>query len=452
MLFSSLPFLYYFLPVTVALYLIAPKRLKNAVLLLASLVFYAWGEPRYILLMAVSILLGYGFGLLLERRRSRWLLAASLVIPIGFLGFFKYADFLLRTLSLSPLGIALPIGISFYTFQILSYLIDVYRGDSAAQRNLISFATYVSLFPQLVAGPIVRYQQVADELSARRTGWDDVEAGIQRFLTGLGKKVLLANVLGELVNQYQSAAVSSVLFSWLAAIAYALQVYFDFSGYSDMAIGLGRFFGFHFPENFRYPFLSSSVSEFWRRWHMTLGSWFRDYVYIPLGGSRVPRGKWMRNLLIVWALTGLWHGAAWNFVIWGLWFAAFLMLEKLAGLKLPPVLSHFYVILSVLLSFVIFRSETLAQAGAEIGALFGAGGLPLVSKEALYAMRSFTVPLLVALVGATPLPCRLGQALSRRLPPMVWSILRALALSALLLLCTACLVDGSFNPFLYFRF
>ena len=445
MLFSSVTFLYYFLPAAVLLYLLAPKGARNAVLLLLSLIFYGWGEPKYLLLMAADILLGYGFGLLLERRRSRALLALALAGPIGLLAFFKYAGFLLGGLFPALLRIALPIGISFYTFQILSYLLDVWRGETAAQRSLLDFAAYVALFPQLIAGPIVRYQTIADELTDRQTDWDGAAEGIQRFLLGLGKKVLLANVLGELVES--CGAASSVLGAWLAAVAYALQIYFDFSGYSDMAIGLGRFFGFHFPENFRYPFLSRSAAEFWRRWHITLGSWFRDYVYIPLGGSRVSRWKWVRNILIVWALTGLWHGAAWTFVLWGLFFAALLLFEKLARWDPPAPLGHAYVLLAVVLSFVIFRGA----GPAEFGALFGVG-VPAATAEAVYSLRSFGILLAVAMVGSTPLPCKAAAYLSARLPRPLWEALRCLVLAALLLLCTASLVDGSFNPFLYFRF
>ena len=445
MLFSSVTFLYYFLPAAVLLYLLAPKGARNAALLLLSLIFYGWGEPKYLLLMAADILLGYGFGLLLERRRSRALLALALAGPIALLAFFKYAGFLLGGLFPALLRIALPIGISFYTFQILSYLIDVWRGETAAQRSLLDFAAYVALFPQLVAGPIVRYSSIAAELTDRQTDWDGAAEGLQRFLLGLGKKVLLANVLGELVEA--CGAASSVLGAWLAAVAYALQIYFDFSGYSDMAIGLGRFFGFHFPENFRYPFLSRSAAEFWRRWHITLGSWFRDYVYIPLGGSRVPTWKWVRNLLIVWALTGLWHGAAWNFVLWGLFFAALLLLERLTRWNPPAPVAHTYVLLAVVLSFVIFRGAS----PAEYGALFGLG-VPAATAEAVYALRSFGPLLLIAMVGSTPLPCRAAAVLSSRLPRPLWEGLRCLVLAALLLLCTASLVDGSFNPFLYFRF
>jgi len=452
MLFSSIPFLYYFLPVTVLLYWAAPKRAKNASLLLCSLFFYGWGEPKYLLLMAATVLLGYGFGLLLERRRTRLVLTAALAFPIAFLLYFKYTDFFLSMVHLPLKGIALPIGISFYTFQILSYLVDVYRGSVPAQRNPIDFAAYVALFPQLVAGPIVRYQTVAEELRSRHTTQEDVVCGIQRFLIGLGKKVLIANILGELTAFYRAANEPSVLFAWLYAVAYALQIYFDFSGYSDMAIGLGRVFGFHFLENFNYPFLSKSATEFWRRWHMSLGSWFRDYVYIPLGGSRCSRLKWLRNILVVWALTGFWHGAAWNFILWGLFFAVLLLAEKFVKLRVPAFISHLYLLLAVIFSFTLFGAADLRQFGSDISALLGLGGLPAVSAESLYYLRSFAVVLATAIVGSTPLPKQLAKKLEARLPAPVFTALRMVFLLALLLVCTACLTDGSFNPFLYFRF
>ena len=450
MLFSSIPFLYYFLPVTVLLYWAVPKRAKNASLLLCSLFFYGWGEPKYLLLMAATIGVGYLSGLLIEKYRTKWIMVIACALPISALLFFKYTDFFLGMFRLPLANIALPIGISFYTFQILSYLADVYRGDAKVQKNLISFAAYVSLFPQLVAGPIVRYQTVADELDHRSISQEDVAYGIQRFLIGLGKKVLIANLLGELTALYRSTTEPSVLFAWMYAVAYALQIYFDFSGYSDMAIGLGRIFGFHFLENFNYPFLSASATEFWRRWHMSLGTWFRDYVYIPLGGSRCSRLKWLRNILVVWALTGFWHGAAWNFILWGLLFAALLLMEKYV--KLPKAISHVYLILVVLFSFVLFGGADLRQVGNDYAAMLGLGGLPAVTTESLYYLRSFAVPLLVALVGSTPLPKQLAAKLEGALPAVLWTVLRVLFLTALLVICTAYLTDGSFNPFLYFRF
>ena len=466
MVFSGIPFLYYFLPATVLLYLAAPRKLKNAVLLLASLVFYAWGEQRLVLLFAATILLGWLLGLLIERFRgkvwSRVFLWLSVLTTLGLLGYFKYADFFMESLnsafglSMPLLKVALPIGISFYTFQILSYTIDVYRGDVVAQRNLIDFAAYVSMFPQLIAGPIVRYSDIAGQLTDRVHSLDKVASGVRRFVVGLGKKVLIANVLGQLCTQFRQTAQPSVLFHWLYAVAFMLQIYFDFSGYSDMAIGLGRLFGFDFPENFNYPYISKSITEFWRRWHMTLGSWFRDYVYIPLGGNRRGIGRQLVNILVVWMLTGLWHGAAWNFVLWGVFYALLLTAEKL-GLKKAldnhGALGHVYVLLAVLLGFVLFNADSLGQAAQDIAGMFAFGKLPLFSAEAVYYLRSYGVVLLLAVLGATPLPKRAIAALSgNRVLSRGWNVLEPLLLTALLLVVTAYLVDGSFNPFLYFRF
>ena len=458
MLFSSIPFLYYFLPVVLLVYALVPKAGKNAVLLLASLLFYGWGEPKYVLLMLVTIVSFYICGLGIGNAkgsgaRKMWL-TVSVVIGIALLTVFKYADFFIQSfaavtgLSLPLLKLALPIGISFYTFQCMSYAVDVYRGTAKAQKNIIAFGAYVALFPQLIAGPIVRYVDVARQLENRTTTWEDILAGARRFLLGLGKKILLANQLGLLTETFRASSEKSVLFHWLYAVAFMLHIYFDFSGYSDMAIGLGRIFGFHFIENFNYPYLSASVTEFWRRWHMSLGSWFRDYVYIPLGGNRVSKARWVFNILVVWMLTGLWHGASWNFVLWGLLFAVVLLAEKqIPSLKkLPSVLRHLYVLLIVMLSFVLFNAETLAQAASDLAGLFG--GLPLVSQEALYCLRSYGVVLAISVVGATPLPKRLAAGI----PERFMAVLEPLALIALLLLCTAYLVDGSFNPFLYFRF
>ena len=338
MLFSSVSFLYYFLPIVLALYFLSPWKLKNSVLLLASLFFYFYGEPIYSLLMVISIVSGYLHGLWINYARgSRFAkipVISSIIFSIGLLVFFKYTDFFIENANgvfktdISPLNIALPIGISFYTFQILSYTIDVYRNEAKVQKNILSFATYVSLFPQLIAGPIVRYTTIEEELNERTHSVSDVAYGINRFIIGLSKKVLIANTLGELVEKFNNTTGKTVLFYWVAAIAFMLQIYFDFSAYSDMAIGLGRIFGFHFLENFNYPFISKSIAEFWRRWHISLGTWFRDYVYIPMGGNRVSGAKWIRNIIVVWFLTGFWHGAQWNFIIWGLYFALFLSLEK----------------------------------------------------------------------------------------------------------------------------
>ena len=458
MLFSSIPFLYYFLPAVLLLYFLAPKKLRNGVLLLSSLVFYGWGEPKYVLLMIATIAAFYVCGLGIEKAKGltakRIWLTASVVMGILLLTVFKYADFFIQSfaavtgLSLPLLKLALPIGISFYTFQCMSYAVDVYRGETPAQKDPIAFGAYVSLFPQLIAGPIVRYVDVARELEDRAFTMDDVMAGIRRFLIGLGKKILLANQLGLLTETFRASSQKSILFHWLYAAAFMLHIYFDFSGYSDMAIGLGRVFGFHFIENFNYPYLSGSVTEFWRRWHMSLGSWFRDYVYIPLGGNRVSKMRWVFNILAVWMLTGLWHGASWNFVLWGLLFAVLLLLEKWvpALRKLPAVFRHGYVLLVVMLSFVLFNADTLAQAASDVAGLFG--GLPLYSQEALYCLRSYAVVFALSIIGATPLPKKLAAGI----PERVSAVLEPLALIFLLLVCTAYLVDGSFNPFLYFRF
>ena len=467
MLFSSIPFLYTFLPCVLILYFLSPNRLKNTVLLLASLLFYAWGEPRFVVFMVIAIVQGYVFGLLAEKNRdfpgkAKLCLWASAVISLGLLGVCKYADFFLSGfnrltgLSVPLLHIALPIGISFYTFQILSYVIDVYRGEVPAQRNFIDLAAYVAMFPQLIAGPIVRYADIALQLKHRTHTLSDAACGTRRFILGLAKKVLLANVLYELISAYKSSTESSVLFVWLYAAAYVLHLYFDFSGYSDMAIGLGRIFGFRFPENFNYPYISASITEFWRRWHMSLGSWFRDYVYIPLGGNRVSKARWFRNIFIVWLLTGLWHGAAWTFILWGLFFAVFLTAEKLwygRALAQTHLLKHLYVLLLVVVSFVLFDAASVPDALRTAAALLGLGGLPLTDTLSRYYLDSYAGVFLIAAVGATPLPALTVRWLSEsRVGKAAVSLLEPVVLTALLAVVTAYLVDGSFNPFLYFRF
>ena len=461
MLFSSIPFLYYFLPAVLLVYFAVPQKLRNLVLLIFSLTFYGWGEPKYVFLMIFSIGLFYGCGLAIghsktEKQKKFWLLV-SVVCSLALLGIFKYADFFISSfnkvtgLSMPLLKLALPIGISFYTFQCLSYTIDVYRGNVEPQKNPISFGAYVSLFPQLIAGPIVRYVDVARELEQRQTTGEDFAYGIRRFLVGLGKKVLLANQFGQLLEIYRNAGEPSVLFAWMYGIGFMLHIYFDFSGYSDMAIGLGRIFGFHFIENFNYPYLSKSVAEFWRRWHMSLGSWFRDYVYIPLGGNRVSKGRWLFNTFAVWMLTGLWHGASWNFVVWGLSFAVLLLLEKwiLNLEKWPNLLRRGYVLLAVCLTFVLFNAVDFAQAAGDIRRMFGLDSLPLVTKETVYYLRSYAVLFLAGIFGATPV---LKNLLSRFENTKLVQILEPVVMAVLLLLCSAYLVDGSFNPFLYFRF
>ncbi len=468
MLFSSIPFLYYFLPCVIILYFAVPKCLKNSVILLSSLFFYAWGEPEYLIFMLISITQGYVFGILIERYHDRkWskiFLAASVLISLGLLGYCKYADFFIRNfnaatgLSIPLLKIALPIGISFYTFQILSYVIDVYRRDAEAQKNYINLAAYIAMFPQLIAGPIVRYTDIAGQLENRKHSMDDIAAGIRRFLIGLSKKILIANILGELISIYKASQEKSVMFLWLYAIAYMLHVYFDFSGYSDMAIGLGRVFGFHFPENFNYPYISGSITEFWRRWHMSLGTWFRDYLYIPLGGNRRSRPRWLFNIFIVWMATGFWHGAEWNFVLWGILFAVLLMAEKLWLLKILNQLKlhffkHIYTLFLVTISFVIFDAVSVREAFSTIISMLGFSSLPAVSFESIYYLKSYAVILMTAILGATPVMA----GFIRRIRQMkygtpVINVFELVYLTALLVVCTAYLIDGSFNPFLYFRF
>ena len=458
MLFSGIPFLYYFIPVVILLYFLIPGKLRNAFLLLASLLFYAWGEPKYVLLMVATILAFWGFGLMIEKssRKKLWL-TVSIVAGAAALVLFKYADFAVENwnaltgMSVPLLKLALPIGISFYTFQCISYAIDVYRGETKAQKNLISFGAYVALFPQLIAGPIVRYVDIAEDLEDHKTSWEAFSDGLFLFLVGLGKKVLLANPIGELTEIFRASGAPSVLFYWLYAIAFTLHIYFDFSGYSDMAIGLGRIFGFRFPRNFNYPYISESITEFWRRWHMTLSYWFRDYVYIPLGGNRVSKLRWVFNIFVVWMLTGLWHGASWNFVLWGLMFAVLLLIEKWVPLlkKLPKLLRHFYVMLLVIISFVLFNANSLAQAGQDISGMFGFLAVPAVNAESLYYLRSYLPLFLIGIVGATPLVRNAALRLQKK--DWSWVVQTAIA-ALLLLLCTAYLVDGSFNPFQYFRF
>ncbi len=464
MLFSSIPFLYYFLPCVLILYFAAPKQLKNTVLLITSLVFYAWDRPKFALLMIAAIVSGYVFGLLIERFRDKPLGKVFLVLSVGssiaMLGFFKYTDFFISSfnsvsgLSVPLTGIALPIGISFYTFQILSYTVDVYRGDVAAQRNPISLAAYVSMFPQLIAGPIVRYSDIEKQLVSRTHSFEGAAQGIRRFVLGLGKKILIANALGELCDVFRASDDKSVMFYWLYAVAFTLHIYFDFSGYSDMAIGMGKVFGFDFLENFDYPYISGSVTEFWRRWHMSLGSWFRDYVYIPLGGNRVSKIKWFRNIFVVWLLTGFWHGAAWNFIVWGLYFAVLLVLEKLwlkKYLDRSKVLRHIYVMFLVIISFVIFNAADMGEAMRYIAAMFGAGDVPAVSAELFYYLRSYAVVIAIAVIGSTPFSKKIISKISEK-HEKLFNIVEPIVLIGLMVVMTAYLVDGSFNPFLYFRF
>ncbi len=457
MLFSGIPFLFYFLPCVLLLYFITPRKFKNFTLLISSLVFYAWGEPRLVVLMMITVFIGYILGLLTEKfqKYKKIFVALAAVLSLGFLGYFKYVDFFIENinlvtgLSIPLLKVALPIGISFYTFQLLSYNIDVYRGSVPAQKNFIDLACYIALFPQLIAGPIVRYSDIAYQLQNRTHSMEKISSGIGRFVIGLGKKVLIANVLGELCEAFRASGDKSTLFFWMYAVAYSLHIYFDFSGYSDMAIGLGKMFGFDFLENFNYPFISKSITEFWRRWHMSLGSWFRDYVYIPLGGSRVKKPRMFFNIFVVWMLTGFWHGADWNFILWGLFFAVLLVVEKvffMDFLKKSKVLGRIYVILAILISFVIFDSVSLNKIAENVGGMFGAGGYPLVSAEALFYLKNFGFVLALALIGSTPLPKMLVQKFKAT------KYFETAFIILLLVVVTAYLVDGSFNPFLYFRF
>ena len=482
MLFSSISFLYYFFAAVLILYFLLPFKIKvfkkksgeylyfeakNFVLLLASLLFYFYGEPIYTILMVSTIVLNYIMGLLVDKFRgtvwSKVFLWVSVVFSLGSLGFFKYSDFFISNINnafgtgISLLNLALPIGISFYTFQILSYTIDVYRGQAKVQKSIIRLATYVALFPQLIAGPIVRYTTVEEELSSRKHSIEDFSYGVTRFVIGLSKKVIIADTFGGFIRVFRASDDISVVFYWLYAIALCIQLYFDFSGYSDMAIGLGRIFGFKFLENFNYPFISKSIAEFWRRWHMSLGSWFRDYVYIPLGGNRVSKGRWFFNILAVWFLTGFWHGADWTFIVWGLYFALFLLLENLFLSKffsrIPRFFSHLYVVVVIIVSFVIFSGNGMSGSIADLSAMFGATGLPLWSSDTAYYLSGYAFMFIISLVGATPVVKNTVLKIkSYKIGNAVINVLEPIFVVVMLLIVTAYFVDGSFSPFLYFRF
>lgn len=466
MLFSSIPFIFLFLPITIILYFISPLKYKNFILFIASIIFYFLGEPSYTPLFILSALLNYCGGILIgklsDTNKKKAILIAGLIINLLLLGAFKYTDFFIGSINSLlnvniPLArLALPVGISFFTFQGVSYIIDVYRKEAQPQKNFVDFAAYLCMFPQLIAGPIVRYSDIFHQIDPknRKVTLDAFGAGAIRFTIGLAKKVLIANKLGELHVALTGAANASVLGFWISAAAYAMQIYFDFSGYSDMAIGLGKIFGFTYPENFNYPFIAKSITDFWRRWHMTLGGWFRDYVYFPLGGNRVKTLRYIFNIFVVWSLTGLWHGAAWTFVIWGLFFGVFLSLEKLFLLK-PlqklPALGWIYTQLLVLISFVIFSSGSITSAFSQIKAMFFASGLPFTSYETLYYLKSYFVLLIVAVVSATPLFKNLYSTLSKKFARLD-SVISPVAVSAIFIISVAFLIDGSYNPFLYFRF
>lgn len=466
LIFSSISFLFYFLPIVLILYFAVPFKLKNLVLLLSSLFFYFYGEPIYGFLMIGTILSAYIHGLLIGKFKGKavgkFFLCTSVIIPLVSLCFFKYADFFISNINIifggnfDLLKLALPIGISFYTFQALSYNIDVYRNEVAVQKNLLNLATYIALFPQLIAGPIVRYADIEAELRERTHSFENFSYGANRFIIGLAKKVLIADSLGTLSMLLHDGD-ASVVGYWVYGVAVSLQLYFDFSGYSDMAIGLGRIFGFHFLENFNYPFVSKSIGEFWRRWHISLGRWFRDYLYIPLGGNRVKIPRFIFNTALVWLCTGFWHGADWTFILWGLYFAIFLVIEKFFLNKvlkrLPAFLTHFYVCLVVMLSFVLFSSNGLENAVNDFKCLFGAGDLPLFTSETGYYLLSYSVILVMALVGSTPLIKSVVLSLKRREKlNKIINVLEPIIQLSLLAVITAYMVDGSFSPFLYFRF
>lgn len=468
LVFSSIVFLYYFLPIVIVLYFITPMpngspKLRNITLLLASIVFYGWGEPIYLLLMVAEIFILWLFGLKIDKYRgtskSKLFLILSIVVGLGILGFFKYTDFFLNNvnrfthINLPLLRLALPIGISFYTFQTLSYSIDLYWGKTKVQKNPLDFATYVMLFPQLIAGPIVRYVDVAAKLKTREHTLERFSSGSRRFIVGLAKKVLISNLIGELAQIMYQSQEPSILGAWMYIIAYTLHIYFDFSAYSDMAIGMGRMFGFDFLENFNYPYTAKSITEFWRKWHISLSSWFRDYVYIPLGGNRTSRPRFIFNILFVWFLTGFWHGAGWNFIFWGLYYGILLLIEKFFLEKLLNKtfnwLKHIYVMLIVMVGWVLFDTSNLLMAKNTLAKMFGFGADIIAGEESLYYLRSYLVLFIIAIIGSTPFPKRIA-AKFENMKAMV--IVEPLYIAALLIISTAFLVDGSFNPFIYFRF
>lgn len=458
MVFSSITFLFYFLPLVFLCYFLSPYKLKNFTLLFFSLIFYAWGEPVYILIMIFSSIVDYTHAMLIDKYRDTYkaklALISSVVVNLSLLGFFKYSDFLISIFNdifsknIPLLNLSLPIGISFYTFQTMSYSIDVYRNEAPVQKNIISLATYVTLFPQLVAGPIVRYSDIARDLNHRKHSIDKIYDGIYRFIIGLSKKVILANNLGAIwygikATPYHTLSSST---AWLGIIAFTLQIYFDFSGYSDMAIGLGKIFGFEFLENFNFPYISKSITEFWRRWHMSLGIWFRDYIYIPLGGNRTSKSRWFFNIFVVWFLTGLWHGASFNFILWGLYFGIILVIEKLFMLdilkKLPNVFRHFYVMLLVIISFVLFDITNLSDVGSYLSAMFNANQT-FIDTNFFYYFIPNIILLVISILAATPL---FKNILDK------YKYIRVVFLLFGLIISTAFLVDATFNPFLYFRF
>ena len=474
MVFSSLLFLFRFLPLFLALYFAAPKRLRNTILFIGSLIFYGWGEPVYISLLLFSTLVDFIHGKLVGSFKekgnltaAKWVVASSAVINLSVLIVFKYTDFFIRSFneltgsSVPLLGLALPIGISFYTFQTMSYTIDVYRGEAPVQNNLISFGAYVSMFPQLIAGPIVRYQDIALELNCRQENLEQFVLGIRLFIIGLGKKVLLANQTGALWTEISAILPQerSILMVWIGILAFSFQIYFDFSGYSDMAVGMGHMLGFRFPDNFRYPYISKSITEFWRRWHISLGTWFKEYVYIPLGGNRNGRLLQVRNILIVWLLTGIWHGANLNFLLWGLYFGILLLLEKFVFKnwlnRLPSWIQHIYACLLVIFGWVLFAFEDMNAGFAYLLQMVGGAGLPFCNERTLFLLCGNLILLLISAVGSTPLPAKAASVLSpdsKTRFQNAGKILEPLFLGLVLFLSVAYLVNATYNPFLYFRF
>ena len=469
MVFSSFTFLFVFLPAVLLTYYISPRKLKNFVLMLFSMFFYAWGEPRYIVVMLISIIVGYTMGLLTDLclkqdklKMARLYMILAVVINLGILFYFKYIGFLSENINHLPginvkaFNVELPIGISFYTFQILSYSVDVYRRKIEVQRSFINLAAYVTLFPQLIAGPIVRYETVEKELNERTETVDDFGEGAKRFIIGLGKKVLLANVASEIFENLSALSLSdnSVILAWICSIAFSLRIYFDFAGYSDMAIGLGKMFGFNFLENFNYPYISNSITEFWRRWHISLSSWFRDYVYIPLGGNRCGKLKSIRNILVVWMLTGLWHGAAWNYIIWGIYYFALLMIEKLWLGKIldkgPTFISRIYALFFINIGWVIFAYEDLGMLKNALMNMFGMGNIPLFNSMTAFILVSYGLFFAIAFLASTPLPKKIYEKLAVKTKAM--DIIQVVMLFVVLLISTAFLASDAFNPFLYFRF
>ena len=467
MVFSTPIFMFYFLVLTLFLYYIVPRRGRNVVLLCASLFFYWWGERVYVAIMFLSTAIDYTHGLLVERckargndRGAKMAVASSVVFNLALLCFFKYWDFIAGTLQsagltfMPVLGVHLPIGISFYTFQTMSYTIDVYRGDARAQRNILNFGTFVTLFPQLIAGPIIKYKDLGDQIDRRDYSADKFSSGVQIFMVGLAKKLLIANNVGMLWDSYKAMAPAelTVAGAWLGVLAFTFQIYFDFSGYSDMAVGLGRMLGFEFLPNFNYPYISKSITEFWRRWHISLSTWFREYLYIPLGGNRCAKPRWMFNLLVVWAATGIWHGASWNFLCWGLYFFALLMVEKFFLLKplekAPALVGHVYTMLFVMVSWAIFAIEDFSHLGAYLKVMFGLGGVPLANTSFGYCLVSYLPILCLAALASTPLGASVYRRLGTRGQQAVCTVLIAGGLIA----CTAYLVDGTYNPFLYSNF